>query len=285
MSQSCHFVQTTINVYKSPASTCLMLWTPSPRRTRSGTEFSPFTPISALCVSSFDFGALLADAVSKEGAEQEDHDHDGIDDLPDAPMPTDHADDINADFPPPAPLNPWDGVDDVSPAHEAPSRPPSPPLKRQRTILNDMAQGKTPLKGNHRRCAAKCAKEFSQHGQAPRASIICNHVLPAAPIPTTLDANMLPTAHGAYAAKVETKEEKWGSKKRRNLSELLAMGFTLVPWNGFDSRPLVDSQGRIFAVLARQPSDPKYAAATERVFQLLKVEGFAAAFPTSLRHH
>ncbi|KAJ7099132.1 hypothetical protein C8R44DRAFT_576749, partial [Mycena epipterygia] len=49
--------------------------------------------------------------------------------------------------------------------------------------------------------------------------------------------------------------------------------------------PIVDSQGRIFAVLVGQPPDPTYAAAVERVFQLFKLEGTTTAFSASLCHH
>jgi hypothetical protein len=48
-----------------------------------------------------------------------------------------------------------------------------------------------------------------------------------------LDTAALPTAHGAYAAKAEGKKtEKYGSKKPCTLTELIAMGFRLVKWNG-----------------------------------------------------
>jgi hypothetical protein len=43
----------------------------------------------------------------------------------------------------------------------------------------------------------------------------------------------LPTAHGAYAGKIEDKKtEKRGSKTPRSLTELIATGFQLIKWNG-----------------------------------------------------
>jgi hypothetical protein len=48
----------------------------------------------------------------------------------------------------------------------------------------------------------------------------------------SFNASTLPTARGAYAAKVEDKAEKYGGKKRRSLAELIALGFQLVRWNG-----------------------------------------------------
>ncbi|KAJ7127600.1 hypothetical protein C8R43DRAFT_897392 [Mycena crocata] len=52
-----------------------------------------------------------------------------------------------------------------------------------------------------------------------------------------------------------------------------------------DARPLVDAQGRIFAVLAGQPRDPSYAAAVARAYAAITHEGDAAHFPYDMRHH
>jgi hypothetical protein len=37
---------------------------------------------------------------------------------------------------------------------------------------------------------------------------------------------------GAYAAKVEDKSEKYGSKQRRTLAQLIDLKFQVVKWNG-----------------------------------------------------
>ncbi|KAJ7254621.1 hypothetical protein B0H12DRAFT_1016828 [Mycena haematopus] len=50
-------------------------------------------------------------------------------------------------------------------------------------------------------------------------------------------------------------------------------------------RPLVDNQGRIFAVLVGQPDEDGYGAAARNVFDFIKREGFATHFPASMRHH
>ncbi|KAJ7161982.1 hypothetical protein C8R43DRAFT_880570 [Mycena crocata] len=52
-----------------------------------------------------------------------------------------------------------------------------------------------------------------------------------------------------------------------------------------DARPLVDAEGRIFAVLAGQPRDPMYAAAVARAYDTITKEGDAAYFPYDMRHH
>jgi hypothetical protein len=67
----------------------------------------------------------------------------------------------------------------------------------------------------------------------PRASTVAEHVKPAIPLHTpSLDAITLPATHGAYAGKVEDKDEKYGAKKRRSLAELISLGFQLVRWDG-----------------------------------------------------
>ncbi|KAK0483110.1 hypothetical protein EDD18DRAFT_1043054, partial [Armillaria luteobubalina] len=61
-------------------------------------------------------------------------------------------------------------------------------------------------------------------------------------------------------------------------AELLALGFTEVPWEGFDPRPIVDREGRIVAVMAGQPHDPSYSAACMEVHDAILREGAAANF-------
>ncbi|KAJ7243702.1 hypothetical protein C8J57DRAFT_1083566 [Mycena rebaudengoi] len=51
------------------------------------------------------------------------------------------------------------------------------------------------------------------------------------------------------------------------------------------SHPLVDLQDRIFAVLVGQPCDEAYAQAARRVFDLIRREGNASAFPSSMSKH
>lgn len=132
---------------------------------------------------------------------------------------------------PPLP-DPFDEVDDL------PSPPPSPPPtsrpeKRQRTAYNDMLDGKRPQKHAHRNRKAKRRKTIQEEGHKPRASTIRKYVATAQPVHTGLDTTNLPVAHGAYAAKVEDKRgEKYGSKQRRTLDDLVRLGFRILPWNG-----------------------------------------------------
>jgi hypothetical protein len=120
-------------------------------------------------------------------------------------------------------------VDDESPP---PSPTSPPPAKRHRPATIHDFDGHKPPKGSHRRRALKRKEKITEQGRVPRAAVARDYIQTAEPIPTRFDASTLPTAHGAYAGKVEGKTEKYGSKKPRSLTELIAMGFQLVKWNG-----------------------------------------------------
>ncbi|KAF7307924.1 hypothetical protein MKEN_01153300 [Mycena kentingensis (nom. inval.)] len=81
----------------------------------------------------------------------------------------------------------------------------------------------------------------------------------------------------AEGHRTHTEAENRGSKKRRGLEEFFRMGFTKLAWNGIDAKPLVDSSGRIFAVLAGRPTTPAYSASTLRALRLLRAAAAHAA--------
>ncbi|KAJ6525514.1 hypothetical protein DFH09DRAFT_936599, partial [Mycena vulgaris] len=100
------------------------------------------------------------------------------------------------------------------------------------------------------------------------------------------DTSTLPAALGAYAAKVEPKKIcTHGCKKRRSLADLLGLGLHLVEWDGFTPRPLVDSCGRVIAVLAGQPRHNTYRDTAQRAFRAIRDAGDATRFPVSMRNH
>ncbi|KAJ7204099.1 hypothetical protein GGX14DRAFT_569698 [Mycena pura] len=94
-----------------------MLWVPSERKTRSGTVFSPFWPLSANTLSSptFDFAPLLHRSVARK-AEAEDDVEDDVEDFPSDPEENDEE-----------PMNNLDGIDDANPATFRPPPSPKPP--------------------------------------------------------------------------------------------------------------------------------------------------------------
>jgi hypothetical protein len=195
---------------------------------RQGTVFASFT--STL----FDVGPLLAEAAVHEGDDQEDHEeNDDWDDI-DHDLPPDPLLDINPDPPP----NLFDEVDDDSLPlplllRPPPSPQPLPPAKHRRATTIDDFDGHKPQSGSHRRRALKREEKIGKEGRVPRAAIAWEHIQSATLIPIKFDAVTLPAAHGAYAGKIEDKKtEKYGRKKPRSLTELIAMGFQLIKWNG-----------------------------------------------------
>ncbi|KAJ7713836.1 hypothetical protein B0H14DRAFT_3523214 [Mycena olivaceomarginata] len=233
-----------------------MLWTPYSHQTRSGTIFATWTSsITSLQASEFDLGPLLSVAIAAESDEQEDSEpHDALNDI-DKEWPPNPLNDIDKDWPP---QDPWNET--------SAERQPSPrALKRMRKI--------------------------AEVGFTPRASTLREHVQPVQPIyAPSFNASALPTAHGAYAAKVEGPAEKRGGKQRRSLAELIGLGFQLVRWDGLAARPLVDNAGRhicgpslgsrtilngtppLLALTTQSkqrdqtPSSPQQCAATDAVF-------------------
>ncbi|KAJ7790243.1 hypothetical protein B0H14DRAFT_3501918, partial [Mycena olivaceomarginata] len=71
---------------------------------------------------------------------------------------------------------------------------------------------------------------------------------------------------------VEGKDKKYRSKKRRSITELIALGFQLI----------VGTACRIFAVLAGQPTKGRYSEAVVRAYDFIKAQGQASHFPAAM---
>ncbi|KAJ7894414.1 hypothetical protein B0H14DRAFT_2559198 [Mycena olivaceomarginata] len=254
-----------------------MLWALYSRKTRSGTIFAAWTrSITSLQATDFDLGPLLSQAVAAESDEQEDSEpHDGLNDIDEEWLPN-PLNNIDEDWPP---QDPWNDVDDLPP-------PPAAKKRRASPTFDDVVATGPPQKGNHHRRALKRVHKIETDGFTPRASTLREHVQPAQPLHApSFNASALPTARGAYAAKVEDKAEKYGGKKRHSLAELIGLGFQLVHWNGIAARPLIDNAGCIFAVLTGQPVDSKWRAAVSRAYDTIKMEGLNTQFPAAMRRH
>ncbi|KAJ7467008.1 hypothetical protein FB451DRAFT_1401859 [Mycena latifolia] len=267
-----------------------MFWELGLRQTRRGTIFSPHSgPATQLHCKTFDFAPLLAEAVKREGVEDADEEHhpelppnpmNSVDDEYLPPPPSDSMNEVDDEYLPPPPYDPMNDVDDLLPLPQTP-RAPSP----RRTAFDDMRDGKKPLSRSHRKRQEKRARTKTEEGHAPRPFTLRKHVRPALvkPLRAAINANLLPAARGAYAAKVADGDELYGRKKRRTLDELVGLGFQIIEWNGFDSRPLVDAYGRVFAVLVGQPRGLDWAAAINEMYGLVTKEGAAASFPYRMR--
>jgi hypothetical protein len=168
----------------------------------------------------------VAQAVAAQNEEQEDEEPDDnhLDDI-DEEWPPNPLNEVDEEWPPPDPLNQVDDLPQPSPS-SSPKRAASP-------TFDDLLATGQPHKGCHRRRAAKHTRSIREEGYVPRASTVAEHVKPALPLHIpSLDAITLPATHGAYAGKVKDKDEKHDAKKRRSLTELIALGFQLVRWDG-----------------------------------------------------
>ncbi|KAJ7020576.1 hypothetical protein C8F04DRAFT_1274881 [Mycena alexandri] len=257
-----------------------MLWVPQDRQTRSGLVFVSWMPSIATLLrsSSFDFAPLIRASTAAEAAADGDDKHE-------------HAPDDEAEFDtsaqPDAPPPPLPNLEDTSYLHPDLDDTAPPPAKRPRVDMrHHMATHqpdiKPPPRGHVTRRLKRNAK-IAKDGQVPCASTVHAQVRPEATIPTSLATEELPAAHGGYAAKAKC--DHYGAKKRRTLTELIAVGFQLIKWDGVTSRPIVDVHGRIIVVLAGRPDDPSYVAAIQEAYAAMEEERKRAKFPAAMRHH
>jgi hypothetical protein len=224
-------------------------------QTRSGNEFSPYTlsdatmppVVTALQGCGFDVAPLIARAIKAEHEDQEDCEEDD-----------EHGDplnDIDEEWPPPPPSDPWNEVDDENPTFVPTKKP-----RRQTTFQDVVTSSTIPLTGPHRRRPAKLGKaerlaklaekaqkkrdashcrrnnkrlrNLADTGHIPSPASVAAHVQCAVPLATELSTADLPAAFGAYSAKVEDKSGKYGSQVRRSLTDLIGLGFRIVEWDG-----------------------------------------------------
>ncbi|KAF7297864.1 hypothetical protein HMN09_01007200 [Mycena chlorophos] len=129
-----------------------------------------------------------------------------------------------------APLGPLDELGRVRPALHA--RPTSRRKKQHVELADGPTQATKALSGSHRRRASKRRRDVAIHGHTARPETIAEHVHTADFQNTDFPTQLLPTATGAYVAKVEDADELWGSKKERSVEEYLARGFHLVETGG-----------------------------------------------------
>ncbi|KAJ7041671.1 hypothetical protein C8F04DRAFT_1252602 [Mycena alexandri] len=150
-----------------------MLWLPLTCTTRSGKEFAglPKT-IAALQERSFDFGQLLACAVSRENDTHEDHEpeHDDLDNINEEwPVaPPDPLNTVDAEWPPPPSPPPHDPLNDID------DTIPTPPKRRCSPSFDKVfTSSKKPHSGPHCRRPPK-AEKLTQAERAARKSAATN---------------------------------------------------------------------------------------------------------------
>lgn len=168
-------------------------------------------------------------AESDDQEDREDSDDDPANEI-DEEWPPNPLNEVDDEWPPPH--NHMDDLDDL---------PPAPPTRKRRASpsFDAVVAAGPALAGPHRRHrahahrAAKRARKIEEHGHVTRPAATRRHVQSS----TRLDVNSfdtatLPVALGAYTAKTEGRKEKYGSKQRRSVAELIGLGFQLIRWNG-----------------------------------------------------
>ncbi|TFK61426.1 hypothetical protein BDN72DRAFT_936115, partial [Pluteus cervinus] len=67
--------------------------------------------------------------------------------------------------------------------------------------------------------------------------------------------------------------------------ELERKGFARITWDGKTPRPILDGDGRVFAVLVGQPDNPNFATSCDRVLSLMLQEGETVEFLRKDKRH
>ncbi|KAF7288421.1 hypothetical protein HMN09_01394600 [Mycena chlorophos] len=228
-----------------------MLWLPAaPRkaRTRSGRIFAEFfqSPV-------FSIRAPLLAAIQVESDNQEDAESD--EEL-EAELSSDDLDDLEGE----ASLD----IDDIAP--EEPPRKRRKTEKKRPVVIADLGPPPTP-RWPPGPGPSEAGPQASSCGPGAWAPASCGCLVTA----------QLPVEQGSYRAGMPTKTEFRGAKKARGLDDFLRMGFQLIKWNGINGMPLLDSSGRIFAVLAGRPNTVAYALVIQQAFAVVVAAAAARA--------
>ncbi|KAF5367628.1 hypothetical protein D9615_010589 [Tricholomella constricta] len=218
-------------------------------KTRSGVTFSPYDMIPIYCAKDFDFASLLQQSTRLESEDLEDDN------------------------------TTCDAAEVAMVEHEASSE------SGISACRNDCGSSIAPqipeavslsTSRRHSIRRKKRALRILEEGHVPRSKTHAKYVRSSFPIATSLKSEDLPTTKGAYSA-TNTKQTA-GDRKAWTVDELLREGLSYVHWDGFKDMPLIDSEGRIIAVLVGQPNDSGYAQAVAAVYDAMACEAQATTF-------
>ncbi|RDB23198.1 hypothetical protein Hypma_009706 [Hypsizygus marmoreus] len=249
---------------------------PGFRKTRLGTSFSPWHDIHVTPANeAFNFDTLLLAGVESEGIHQYvDDDLEAVDD------PSGESDLSSV------PSSPFGGSDlSSTPPSPEPALQPLPATDAPSTRLNKKAR-RNKKKGHSNR---KHKRQETKDGQAYGAYEVCPRVRhkfmrQSEPIDTPLIAHDVPVASTGFIGQAGA-----FPKKEYVLDDLVGpastFGIQLVKWDGHSAIPIVDSAGRVIALLAGHPDDaswPKVAA--EAASKIESTRG-RCWFPKKRRRH
>ncbi|KAG6905726.1 hypothetical protein DXG01_001100 [Tephrocybe rancida] len=136
----------------------------------------------------------------------------------------------------------------------------------------------------HRKRRERLEAKAEDQGHHPRRDKVVNaHVKGAPSIVTSMTPDDFPVAGGGFTALPGRPDEAgWFFK---SLQEARDAGYRLIKWDGKTCMPFVSKDGRVFAVCVGQPSDPTYAEACQRAYELMAEEGRCADFTDPEIHH
>ena len=75
------------------------------------------------------------------------------------------------------------------------------------------------------------------------------------------------------------------SESIKSLDKWLAEGYCLIDWDRQTTRPIIDRDGRIIALLSGRPNDDSYTVACKEAYKLLEEIGKDMEFPDSCMEH
>ncbi|KAG6836531.1 hypothetical protein H0H93_007015 [Arthromyces matolae] len=119
---------------------------------------------------------------------------------------------------------------------------------------------------NNSRRAKRRAAAVANHGHIPHSKTLQKHVFSARPMPTNFETD-----------RPSTPKLPRGDRKEWTLEELREVGIRVVPWDGHESTPLLDAEGRVVAVLVGQPRSSQYQQAVTEAYNLLQGGGTGTA--------
>ncbi|KAL0567739.1 hypothetical protein V5O48_014252, partial [Marasmius crinis-equi] len=138
------------------------------------------------------------------------------------------------------------GVDafDTPDATEPPPLEPDPEQTGQRRKMQSHTNEKRARK------RAKLSDRVKDAADTPRKM--------RGSVQTAFEAWDLPSRSDGYAARPTDGGEMRGAKCRYKLEDLEKEGIRVIPWNGRVHKPILDSRGRVIAVLVGAPDDPAF---------------------------
>ncbi|KAG6836007.1 hypothetical protein H0H93_012314 [Arthromyces matolae] len=153
---------------------------------------------------------------------------------------------------------------------------------RKRPTDNDSDDKSTPeaTKQNYhkRKRAEKRQEMYNSMRHHPTERTLQETVDLAEPLQLEFSTCPLPVMGGGYIGANE-KSNRPDAMKQYTVDELVnEHGFTDFWWDGIETIPVLDNDGRIFMLLAGRPMDPAYVKAATRAFELIMKEGALTEF-------